>query len=237
MNRLTDAWFEYAGTKSTDMGLRLLSMPRRYSPVANGLREEVPGRDGYLWIPDGSYMSVDISVDCETMDGYNLDEINAWLTQSGEDFLCFSDEPDRAYKAHVVDPYSAENRFLSFDRKRLAINFSCQPHRYEYPESEPVRMLEAGFVDNPGTIDSLPRVEVAATGDYTLTINGCVIDVTGGSIIIDSELRDCLSIDGTALANSRVTLSEFPTLSPGVNIVSWSGNVTAVDILRRVRYA
>lgn len=237
MKQLTEAWFEYAGAKSTDMGLRLLSMPRRYSPVVNGLREEVPGRDGYLWIPDGSCMAVDISVDCETIDGYSMDEINEWLTQSGEGLLRFSDEPNRSYKARVIDPYSAENRFLRFDRKRLSINFSCQPHRYEWPESEPVRLLEAGFVDNPGTIESLPRIEVAATGDYSITINGCVIEVTGGSIIIDSELRDCLSIDGMALANSRVTLAEFPTLSPGVNIVSWSGNVTAVDILRRVRFA
>lgn len=235
MRMLTEAWFEFSGIKSGDIGLRLMKMPRRYTPAKRGVYEEVPGRDGYMWLPEDAYMPVDITVECQTLDDYSMDDINAWLIGRGESWLRFSDEPGRAYKAQVIDAANAENRFLRFDRKVLSIPFRCQPHRYEYPESAAVTVVD-NYVDNPGTADSLPRIVVTASGDWSIAINGELIEVTGGSVIIDSELRDCLSIDGAELANSRVTLSNFPKLSPGANLISWTGSVSNVSVLRRVRY-
>jgi len=60
--------------------------------------------------------------------------------------------------------------------------------------------------------------------------------VTGGSIIIDSEMRDCLSTDGASLANNRAILTEFPVLESGYTSISWTGSVSSVTIKKRVRY-
>ena len=235
MKKLNEAWFEFAGVRSDARGLRLLRMPRRYSPVKRGIHEEVSGRDGYLWLPEAAYMPVDISVECESMDGYNADAMWEWLLNTGEAWLRFSDEPDRAYKAQVIDAAHSENKFLRFDRKQLTIPFRCQPHRYEYPESAAVSPVD-NLVYNPGTAESLPRIVVQASGDWSMTVGGQLIEVTGGGIIIDSELRDCLAVDGATLANSRVTLSEFPKLQPGANPINWTGAVSSVAVHRRVRF-
>jgi phage-related protein len=58
--------------------------------------------------------------------------------------------------------------------------------------------------------------------------------VSGGAIL-DTELMDVLNLAGTQLLNNIATLDEFPTLKPGTNIVSWTGNVTRLTITPRWR--
>ena len=49
MKKLTSAWFEFAGARNTDRGVRLLSLPVRYHPAERGEFLRVPGRNGSLW--------------------------------------------------------------------------------------------------------------------------------------------------------------------------------------------
>ena len=94
MNRLTEAWFEFAGIRSDAMHVRLLAMPRRHMPAQRGERVVVPGRSGYLWMPDGgAYDEIAITAQCATEDGYSPEAIAAWLAGDGE--LRFSDEPEK----------------------------------------------------------------------------------------------------------------------------------------------
>ena len=43
MKKLTSAWFEFAGARNTDKGVRLLSLPVRYHPEERGKLVEVRG--------------------------------------------------------------------------------------------------------------------------------------------------------------------------------------------------
>jgi phage-related protein len=61
-----------------------------------------------------------------------------------------------------------------------------------------------------------------------------MIDIEGGSVVIDSETMECFDSAGR-LANDRVSMDEFPRLLPGDNPVTWSGNVTSVLIDGRWR--
>lgn len=235
MKRLTESWFEFNGVKSTAKGVILCAMPRRPIPAECGERIQVPGRSGYLWIgQNGAYEAVKISVECESTTGYSAENVNSWLLgKTG--LLRFSDEPEMAYKARCVASFARENKFLSFDKQTFTVEFDCQPHRYVYPEPEDVTLTAAGTITNEGTAESLPRIAITATGDYTITVNGYEIDVTGGDVVIDSEVEDCFDADGLTLANSRVTMSDYPKLSSGKNNVSWTGSVSSVTIARRSR--
>ena len=62
MKKLTSAWFEFAGARNTDKGVRLLSLPVRYHPKERGKLVEVPGRDGYLWAGEDAYGDVTVRV-------------------------------------------------------------------------------------------------------------------------------------------------------------------------------
>lgn len=235
MRRLTDAWFEFNGVRCGDKHVRLMAMPKRPIPAERGEAQETPGMDGDLWKSErGARLPIAVSVECETTDGWSADELAAWLQGSG--LLRFSDEPDRAYRARVTAGFDRDNKYLSFDTQIFTVRFDCQPHRYLYPAAEPTVMNAAGTVYNPGTAKSLPRLTIEGTGDMTVWIGGQQIDVTGGSVIIDSELMDCFDADGMTLANRRVTLDEFPQMAVGANDVSWSGSVTRVTIEGRWRY-
>lgn len=234
MNRLTEAWFEFCGVRCDTKKVRLLHMPRRPAPAERGERIEVPGRSGFLWMPDGARNAIQIAVDCESMDGYTPESVASWLCGT-TGFLRFSDEPNRAYKARLIDEYARENTFLRFDRQSFTLVFDCQPWRYIYPEPATITLASSGSVTNSGTVPSDPRIQVTCTGDVTLLIGAYPVEISGGSVIIDSELMEALSADGTLLANDRVTLDEFPKLLPGANAISWSGNVTSVTITPRSR--
>ena len=54
-----------------------------------------------------------------------------------------------------------------------------------------------------------------------------------GSITLDSELQE--SYTGTTSMNSAMS-GEFPILKPGMNAISWSGEVTKVEVKPNWRY-
>ena len=66
MKKLTSAWFEFAGARNTDKGVRLLSLPVRYHPAARGEFLRVPGRDGTLWAGEDAFDDVTVRVQCQT---------------------------------------------------------------------------------------------------------------------------------------------------------------------------
>ena len=233
MQRLGEAWFAYNGKQCAQMGLRLLRMPVRRAAERLGERAQALGRDGYLWMDGGAYAPVEIEAECMTADGADLRAAREWLMSAGEAELLFSDEPDRAYLARAA-AFEAENELDCYERKRVAVRFICQPHRYLYPAAADIVLTAGGTVVNPGTATSEPRISVEATGDFILYVNGTAIEA-GASVIVDSLLRDCLETDGVTLANGRVIMADFPVLSPGQNAVSWTGAVTKVTITPRWR--
>lgn len=235
MRRLTDAWFEFKGKRSTQMGIELTSMPARGMPAERGEFAAVAGRSGALWVGDGGYDTIDVRLDCYAPDGHN-DEIAQWLTGSGD--LRFSDDPYRVYKARIARNIQRSNPFARFTAQKYTVTFTCQPHKYAWADEYLPPMTEAGGVVNPGALPSYPRIEVEGSGDVTLAINGEEITMEGltDGIIIDSEMMECLSLDETQLLNSKVQMDEFPTLSPGFNAIAWKGTVTSVTITPRWRY-
>lgn len=234
MKQLTAAWFEFNDVRSDSRHVRLMAMPRRPIAAEQGEQIEIPGRDGYLWSERrDARRPIVIPVECTTTDGYSPQRTAAWLSGSG--LLRFSDEPNRAYRARVIDEYVRESMFLRFDAQKFTVNFACQPHRYFYPEYSAERLYSPGVIANPGTADSLPRITIVGSGDMNVYIGGYLIDVSGGSVIVDSELMDCFGLDGVTLANGRVKMDEFPMLLPGGNAVSWSGNVSEIIIDGRWR--
>ena len=171
-----------------------------------------------------------------------LDSAAAWLTGSGP--LRFSWAEDRAYDARAAK--SSDAAQVSPDADPLMefdVTFTCQPFRRLVPEAAPFTISSSGeSFTNPGTAPSLPRVKITGSGDFSVSIGMETLffsGVSGGGIIVDSELMDALTYDGELLANDRVSGTPFQ-IQPGVNVVSWlaesGSSVTAVEILPRWRY-
>jgi phage-related protein len=92
-----------------------------------------------------------------------------------------------------------------------------------------ITIYEATEIDINSMVDSMPVITVYGTGSVVLTING--IGITLNNIVdyvtVDSVLMD--SYKDTVLKNTDM-IGEFPVLKPGTNTISWTGNITKVDI-------
>ncbi|MBE5807648.1 MAG: hypothetical protein E7317_04835 [Clostridiales bacterium] len=246
MKRLREAWFEFNGKRSTQMGVKLIQMPSREQPARNVTRKQVSGRNGRLAIDDGTYDDVAVKVDCYVDDASRLPGVLAWLTGSGA--LRFSDAPYEAYDASVEKEYRRTSVLNHLDGQKFAVEFTCHPFKRVYPAPMDMAVTASGTrIVNRGTATSRPRVKIAGSGGFSVTIGERTMyftGVTGGGIIVDSELMDAFTFTGDALANEHVvyTGEDFFEIAPGASTVSWetgledeAGSVTRVTITPRWR--
>ena len=238
MKKLESVWFEFAGARNTDKGVRLLSLPVRYHPAERGKLVEVPGRDGYLWAADGAFDNVLTRVQCQTTDDADMAAVDAWLRGAGE--LRFSDDPERFYRARVVKEFSRSAAMNRFVNQAFTVTFDFKPFLYHSSVEDITLDGNPDTVTNPGTYKSAPRIKITGTGTAVLTIGTQIVEVDdlGGGVILDIELGECFNLDETQLKNIVVTLmdEDFPTLQPGTNIISWTGTgVTGITITPRWR--
>mgnify|MGYP003222896006 CR=1 FL=1 len=79
------------------------------------------------------------------------------------------------------------------------------------------------------------RCKPFGSGSITLMVGMTIVELEGitGSITLDSRLQEAYS--GVTSLNSAMS-GDFPKLLPGNNAVSWTGNVTKVDIQPNWRY-
>lgn len=248
MKRITEAWFEFKGVRSSDMGIKLRKMATRAVPGVSISRKKVSGRDGTLLYGKATDDDVQVKIECDAVDDTKITEIMGWLTGSG--VLRFSDEPNLAYDASIEKEFTRAQILARFVGQRFTVDWTCAPHRRLYPEAEPIVITASGTqILNPGTAAALPRIEITGSGDFSLTIGMQTAFFSGvnGGIIVDSELGDALTIDGAQLANDRMD-GELYAIQPGSNIVSWltggeddggnatTGSVSQVKITPRWRF-
>jgi len=221
-------YFTFKGVESTPY-LIVNRLPDIIKPKADVDVYEIEGRDGFLTHNKGTYRGYIKKVECSLKNLCHIDYITSWLDGSGD--LILSNEPEKIYKATVINQIDIgriSRIFYSF-----IVIFEVQP--FKYINVQNVVLTEPGTIHNPGTCPSLPLIKVTGTGNVTLTINGVDIELSDVSpeIIIDSDLLDCYR--GTTNLNNQM-VGKFPSLKVGENTISWTGNVTQVEIEPRWRY-
>lgn len=242
--RLARAWFEFKGIRSTDMGIQLKSLPTRTVPAQKYTRKTVSGRNGTLTVSGGEYGDASVQQEMDVIDTDRMAEILGWLSGSGD--LRFSDEPELIYKnASVEKEYQRKFIVPRATAQRFTVKWTCEPFRREYVESPDLMITASGTtISNPGTAEALPRIEIIGRGDFSVNIGIQTMFFAGveDGIIIDSELGDAFTPDGSLLANDKCS-GELFRIQPGANIVSWvtggedgDGTITKITIKPRWRY-
>lgn len=227
-------YFIWNGVKSTQFGIYVSEHPAVTFPGERVGYVNVPGRSGSLALPEGQavYDDMTLTAQCWIQDDARINEIGQWLRGAGE--VEFGNRPGGHYKARIANQIPFVQILRGKRNRSFAVSFRCKP--FWYVNSDPEQVLtSAGFVLNEGNVPCEPLISVTASGDFAITVGLQRIEVTGGSIIIDSELRDCLNADGASLANNRAILTEFPVLESGLTSISWTGSVSSVSIKKRVR--
>ena len=115
------------------------------------------------------------------------------------------------------------------------MNFRCQP--FWYPENVPVETLttSTSLLNNPGSVYSEPTITVYGSGEITLMVGTQIVELTDieDSITLNTPLMEAYKGD---LSMNSCMSGEFPVLNPGANAISWTGNVTKVEVQPNWRF-
>lgn len=226
---MKQAYFVFKNISSEDY-LMVNKLPPIIKADKDIQKIEIEGRDGFLTNDKGTYKGTLKSVECTIMNLDNLDFICSWLDGSSD--VIFSNEPERIYKATIINQIPFEKIAATF--YKLLIQFECQPHKYAINNNN-ITLTAAGTIFNLGSTKSKPVIKVFGAGTIILNINGKVINITNVSeyVVIDSDIVDAYK--GTFLMNQYMN-GEFPELVPGINTISWTGTITKIEITPNWRY-
>ncbi|EJO5346378.1 phage tail family protein [Clostridium botulinum] len=216
--------FIWKGIHSSEKGLKIISLPDITTPEQRGEKVTIPGRSGYLTMTDNDYEGEVKPVEFDYFDN-NFDDIKTWLSGSGE--VVFSNEPDRYYKARIINKIALDQVLKKFHSG--IVQFDCQPFGYSRNDNSIIKITETKGITNPGTVESTPVITIYGYGNIDLNINDNIINLTNVSnhIIIDSEIMDCYR--DAQLMNNYMK-GDFPIFKPGINKISWMGNVQRIEI-------
>lgn len=210
--------------------LTVSKLPSIFKAQKDITKIEIDGRDGFLTQDDGSYKGIIKTVECWVKDLSYIDYLCNWLTGSSD--VIFSNEPDRVYKATIINQIQFD--VVARDFHTFLIQFDCQPHKYAI-DNNTIVLTSSGNVFNPAPTFSKPLIKIYGSGAINLTINGNVIKLTNisGYVTINSEMMDCYK--DLQLMNNYM-IGDFPSLISGNNIISWTGTVSKIEITPNFRY-
>lgn len=219
--------------ESTEIkGLMICELPPITKPKMRVQETTIDGVDGSI-IEELGYESYDKTITIALTKNYDIDEVIEYFT--GEGNVTFSNEPERYYKARIIEQIDFE-RLLRY--KTATVKFRVQPFKYELDERK-VTLTESGKkVINNGLQKSKPIMTITGTGIIELSINNLLVfrytfPDGENEVVIDSEKQDAYL--GNVLKNRNMT-GEFPILKSGSNTISWSGNITSIVVEPKSRW-
>jgi len=237
-------YFEYNGISSLEMGLRIESKNVFSAPEYEVDFLSIPGRDGELIAGPGRYPNVQVtySVFLPAKSTQELAEkimaVKEWLYEEPDRYHDLADSYDaefyrKAVYAGKLDIEDELNRIGVF-----TVSFSCLPFRHSLSGARFHTVTTSGTVlTNPYITASKPYLKIYGSGPVTLTIQNSARNSTWNFldlddyIEVDSELMNFYK--GAELRNDMVVGDGFPKLCRGQNTISFTGNVSRIDILPR----
>lgn len=216
-------------------GLIITNIPPITKPKMKTSITKIDGRDGDI-IEELGYESYTKSIGIGLARNYDIDRVMKYFTGVGE--LIISDEPDKVYKAQIIEKIDYE-RLIRF--KTAVVKFYTQPYKYLKDEKSIILDInnETSLkITNVGLEKSKPIITLEGTGTIEISLNGFnlfkyVFPENETKVVIDS-LEEEAYIDN--VLKNRNMLGTFPIFEVGENTISWSGNLTKISIEPKSRW-
>lgn len=227
MGRSSNGWIIFKGLDSRDLNVNVKAPPVIPHPAPRGTFHVVPGRDGELWEPDGTYERIEIKISLETTPDTVWSEFARWLTGSGD--LQIYTDPDHVYKATVTGKFDSSRFLPGNPSMRQEVTFSADPYRYQ-ADPEELTLTAAAVLTNPGTALALPKFQISGSGAGTLAVGdvSLTLDNITSPVTIDCDAKFAYSVIGGV----AITLNdeEWPVLNLSTTSIAWTGGITQVKV-------
>ena len=222
------------GKPSTDFDMYISGGGTYSSPEKAYEEVEIPGRNGSIFLYEGSFKNVEVTYD-------------AWIAKiDGEDDVDKSFRALRSYLmsrdgyVRIEDTYHKDEiRFGTYNEAiepdvhetlqavQFTLNFSCKPQRFlkKYYD-QPITYTTSGQTFyNETYFDAKPLIRVYGTGSFT--INGVTVRINSASSYtdFDCDLQEAYKDTLATNCNGNITLTnaQFPYLKAGDNTITFSG--------------
>ena len=213
-----------------DFGLGITNMGSL--PVANEIVEYV---NGYT-IKTGEYDPIELPITFKDRKWRSIidfqHDIIDWLTNIQDNKLMFSFSSDKYYlvKNVVVGEITRNhNKYNTID-----VTFTLEPFKYQLESV--ITLTKTSDIYYQGNVEGECNIKIYGSGNIQLTINNETIQINNVDeyVELDSKFLLCLNSDKTS--KSRDMIGHFLLLKRGFNNISWTGNVSKVELLPRTAY-
>ena len=219
----------------TITGLIISELPPISKPKMKTTITKIDGRDGDI-IEELGYESYTKSIKVGLSKNYDIDGVIKYFTGSGD--LIMSNEPDKVYKCQIIEKVDY-NKLLRF--KTATVKFYTQPFKYKKDEPKAILNIDGETsmtVDNIGLEKSKPIIKLTGSGTVAIQLNGATVfnyifPENETEVIVDS-IQEEAYLNG--FYKNRNMTGEFPILEVGENKISWSGNLTKIEIEPKSRW-
>lgn len=225
----------YNGESSADYDLLVGAQNTFNAPKRSVTKYTIPGRNGDLIKDNGCFENISVPYTIVCKSGFeNLaDSISAWL-KSPTSYCRLEDShhPEYYRMGLVTDAITYTTGALNHSAK-ATVTFDCKPQKWLTEGERVKKFTSAGTIFNPTKFASKPLIKVYGNGQSTLKIGDYSMSLNlQAYVTIDSELMDCTR--GNMNMNSYVVLaSGFPELKSGINLITFTGGITSIEITGR----
>ncbi len=225
----------YNGESSADYDLLVGAQNTFNAPKRSVTKYTIPGRNGDLIKDNGCFENISVPYTIVCKSGFeNLaDSISAWL-KSPTSYCRLEDShhPEYYRMGLVTDAITYTTGALNHSTK-ATVTFDCKPQKWLTEGERVKKFTSAGTIFNPTKFASKPLIKVYGNGQSTLKIGDYSMSLNlQAYVTIDSELMDCTR--GNMNMNSYVVLaSGFPELKSGINLITFTGGITSIEITGR----
>lgn len=230
-------YFLWNGVNCRTKGIRLQSMPEIVRPEERVNHITIPGRSGELTQVEGndifnSYIqTIPLAVDSAA----DVAAAEKWL--KGDGYVTFCCQPLLKQRARVINAVTFKKHSPNSSWYEADVQFYCDPLKQLATAEDDIEVTESGTViNNPGSVNSKPKIVITGSGDITIRAGGKAIvltDVVSGWTV-DSDTQYVLS--GQNVPMMGVYTGDFPELEPGEHLIQFTGSVTKLTITPRWRY-
>ncbi|MFP7202218.1 hypothetical protein SFC08_14705 [Lysinibacillus halotolerans] len=232
--------FQYGGIWSNNMGLTIDAKTSQASPTYDVEFVEVPGLDGDLAIDNKRLMPFTYPIHVFLKDDVDVHaaatRISQWLKSDVRyKDLLLSWDSNYIYKAIFYEQFDIQDILPKFGK--ISLNFKCHPVKYLAEGMTPQNINNGSSLINPELRSAKPLIKIVGSGDITLKNNGVdwlILRAVDGYISVDSNAQLVYKDSYNQFDKMMATLSPlFPQLKPGENLITFTGNVTSVEITPR----
>ena len=216
---------------SSDIGIMVNRVVVPPSSVEDYQMISIPGRQEPLRSDLKTRQPIMITAEATIVEDNMVRQI--YSTFQGVGQLIISTEPDKYYNAsaQVITPDNIA-RYMH----KITLGFECMPFAYAV-SNDPVELeisSSAASIEIGGSYYCQPIYQITGSGDITLSVNSASLFTlynVDGYVTVDTALMMCHK-NGLHVKSS----GKLPLLSPGTNMLFWSSNATAVEVIKNERW-